>query len=140
MEANLDDAKNSMAQPKKGCRSSSKELPLMPNRQDSRNKYAELPEKLVERPIAWNRVDGDLIGLLTIKTASGRIDFLALTMIDPSTGWFEVKDVKNKSVKESMNIFDGIWLSRYPRPVYICFDKVEENTEIYSKNNLITME
>jgi hypothetical protein len=28
---------------------------------------------------------------------------LALTMIDPSTGWFEAKDVKDKSAKESMN-------------------------------------
>jgi hypothetical protein len=47
---------------------------------------------------------------------------LALTMIDPSTGWFEVKDVKDKSAKESMNTFDDVWLSRYPRPEYIGFD------------------
>jgi hypothetical protein len=32
-----------------------------------RNKYGELPEKLAERPIAWNRVGVDLIGPLTIK-------------------------------------------------------------------------
>jgi hypothetical protein len=32
-----------------------------------RKKYGDLPEKLVERPIAWNRVDGDLIVTLTIK-------------------------------------------------------------------------
>jgi hypothetical protein len=37
-----------------------------------RNKYGELPEKLAERPIAWNRVDVDLIGILTIKTPSGK--------------------------------------------------------------------
>jgi hypothetical protein len=43
-------------------------------------------------------------------------------MIGPSTGWFEVKDVKDKSAKESMNTCDGIWLSRYPRPEYIGFD------------------
>jgi hypothetical protein len=36
-----------------------------------RNKYGDLPEKLAERPIAWNRVDVDLIGPLTIKTPSG---------------------------------------------------------------------
>jgi hypothetical protein len=40
-------------------------------------------------------------------------------MIDPSTGWFEVKD---KSAKESMNTFDDVWLSRYPRPEYIGID------------------
>jgi hypothetical protein len=39
-------------------------------------------------------------------------------MTYPSTGWFEVKDVKDKSAKESMNTFDDVWLSRYPRPEY----------------------
>jgi hypothetical protein len=81
-----------------------------------RKKYGDLPEKLADRPIAWNRVDVDLIGPLAVKTPSGKKEFLALTMIDPSTGWFEVKDVK-----ESMNTFDDVWLSRYPRPEYIGF-------------------
>jgi hypothetical protein len=39
---------------------------------------------------------------LTVKTPSGNKELLALTMIDPSTGWFEVKYVKDKSAKESM--------------------------------------
>jgi hypothetical protein len=47
---------------------------------------------------------------------------LALTTIDPSTGCFQVKDVKDKSAKESMITFDDIlWLSRYARPEYIGF-------------------
>jgi hypothetical protein len=33
-----------------------------------RKKYGDLPEKLSERPIAWNIVDVDLILPLTIKT------------------------------------------------------------------------
>jgi hypothetical protein len=37
-----------------------------------RKKYGELPEKVAERPIAWNIVDVDLIGPLTIKTPSGK--------------------------------------------------------------------
>jgi hypothetical protein len=37
-----------------------------------RKKYGELPEKLAERPIAWNRVDVDLIRPLTIKIPSGK--------------------------------------------------------------------
>jgi hypothetical protein len=36
-----------------------------------RKKYGDLPEKLAERPIDWNRVDVDLIGPLTVKTPSG---------------------------------------------------------------------
>jgi hypothetical protein len=49
-------------------------------------------------------------------------------MIDPSTGWFEVKHVKHvkyvkyKSPKGFMNTFDDVWLSRYPRSEYIGFD------------------
>jgi hypothetical protein len=44
-------------------------------------------------------VDVDLIWPLTIKTPSRKKQLLALKMIDPSTGWFEVKDVKDKSAK-----------------------------------------
>jgi hypothetical protein len=35
-----------------------------------RKKYGDLPEKLAERPIAWKRVDIDIIGPLTVKTPS----------------------------------------------------------------------
>jgi hypothetical protein len=64
-----------------------------------RKKYGDLPEKTAERPIAWNRVDVNLIWPLTVNTPSGNKELLALTMIDPSAGWFEVKDVKDKSAK-----------------------------------------
>jgi hypothetical protein len=37
-----------------------------------RKTYGALPENLAERPIAWNRVDVDLIGPLTVKTPSGK--------------------------------------------------------------------
>jgi hypothetical protein len=70
---------------------------------------------------------------LTINTPSGKKEFLALTVIDPSTCWFEVKDVKDKSAKESMNKFYDVWLSRYSRPEYIGFDN-GDNTKMYSNN------
>jgi hypothetical protein len=54
-------------------------------------------------------------------------------MIDPSTGWFEVKDVKDKSAKESMNTFDDVWLSRYPTPEYIGFDNGGEYKNIFGE-------
>jgi hypothetical protein len=38
-----------------------------------RKKYGDLPEKLAERPVAWNRVDVDLIGPLTINTPKKEI-------------------------------------------------------------------
>jgi hypothetical protein len=62
-----------------------------------RKKYGDLPEKLAERPIAWNTVNVNVILPLTVKTPSGNKELLALTMIDPSTGWFEVKYAKDKS-------------------------------------------
>jgi hypothetical protein len=98
-----------------------------------RKKYGYLPENLAERPIAWNRVDVDLIGPLTIKTPSEKKELLALTMIDPSAGWFEVKDVKNKSAKESMNIFDDIWLARYPRHDDKGFDNGGEYKDVFEE-------
>jgi hypothetical protein len=98
-----------------------------------RKKYGELPEKLVERPIAWNRADVNILGPLTIKTPSGKQELLALTMIDPSTGWFEVKDVKDKSASESMKTFDDVWLSRYPRPEYIGFDNGGEYKNVFEE-------
>jgi hypothetical protein len=98
-----------------------------------RKKYGDLPENLAERPIAWNRVDVDLTGPLTIKTPSGEKELLALTMIDPSTVWFEVKDVKDKSTKESMNTFDDIWLYRHPRPEYIEFDNGGEYKNVFEE-------
>jgi hypothetical protein len=54
-------------------------------------------------------------------------------MIYPSTGWFEVIDVKDKSAKESMNTFDDILLSRYPRPEYIGFDNGGEYKNVFEE-------
>jgi hypothetical protein len=54
-------------------------------------------------------------------------------MIDPSTGWFEVKDVKDKSAKESMNTFDDVCLSRYPRLEYIGFDNGGEYKNVFEE-------
>jgi hypothetical protein len=96
-----------------------------------RNKYGDLPEKQI--PIAWNRVDVDLVTPLTIKTSIGMKECLALTMIDPSTGWFEVKDVKDKPAKESMNTVDDISLSRYPRPEYTGFENGGEYKNVFEE-------
>jgi hypothetical protein len=38
----------------------------------TRNKYGELPYNLAQRRIAWNRVDVDLIGPLTINNPTGK--------------------------------------------------------------------
>jgi hypothetical protein len=35
--------------------------------------------------------------------------------------------------KESMNTFDDVWLSRYPRPEYIGFDNVGEYKNVFEE-------
>jgi hypothetical protein len=87
---------------------------------------------MAEIPIAWKRVDVDLIGPLSVTTPSENKELLALTIIDPSTDWYEVKDVKDKSAKESMNTFD-VWLSIYTRPKYICFDNGGEYKNVFEE-------
>jgi hypothetical protein len=64
---------------------------------------------------------------------------LELTMINPSTGWFGVKDVKDKPAKESMNtLMTYGYKDIQDLSIYTLI--MEENAKIYSKNWLITME
>lgn len=87
-----------------------------------KRKYGELPPKEAEPAIPWNRVNVDLIGPLSVKTPSGKHTLRALTMIDPATGWFEVKEVAEATADCVSAAFDDAWLSRYPRPEYLGFD------------------
>ena len=47
-------------------------------------------------------------------------------MIDPATGWFEMKALKGKSAMEVANIVEQTWLSRYPWPQEIVYDRGTE--------------
>ena len=67
-----------------------------------------------------------MIGPLTIKTPKGKLKLLAITMIDPATGWFEVKDIPEPTALACQNAFDDVWVARYPRPQYIGFDNGSE--------------
>ena len=54
-----------------------------------KHKYGKLPTKLsITTP--WDAACVDLIGPYTLKGKDGtQIDFMCVTMIDPSTSWFE---------------------------------------------------
>ena len=43
-------------------------------------------------------------------------------MIDPATGWFEVKHIQNKEPGTAINADEQAWLTRYPWPSRIVFD------------------
>jgi hypothetical protein len=111
-------------------------------------KYGHLPPKTIIT-VPWRALSVDLIGPYTLKGKDGTfIDFVALTMIDPATSWFEVVELplvhqlktttvngKESSIVEE--IFDTTseridwlvnktWLSRYPRCSYIIYDNGSE--------------
>ncbi len=56
-------------------------------------KYGHLPPKIVIST-PWEALCVDLVGPYTLKGKDGSsIDFIALTMIDPTSSWFEVVEL-----------------------------------------------
>ena len=43
-------------------------------------------------------------------------------MIDPTTGWFEMAKIPNKTAAEIADITEKFWFTRYPLPQRIMFD------------------
>ena len=66
----------------------------------SKHKYGKLPPKLVvTKP--WNTLCVDLIGPYTlIGKDSTVVDFMCVTMINPSTSWFEIVELPVSKPKE----------------------------------------
>jgi hypothetical protein len=83
-----------------------------------RKKYGLLLPKIAEFD-PWVMVCVDLVGPFTIRTPAKTHSLLAITMIDPATGWFEAT---NKSATSIQDLFHNTWLARYPRPQFIVFD------------------
>jgi hypothetical protein len=86
-----------------------------------RKKYGLLPPKIAESD-PWVMVCVDLVGPLTIMTPAKTNSLLALTMIDPVTGSFEIVEAKNKSETSIQDLFHNTWLESYPQPQFIVFD------------------
>ena len=49
-------------------------------------------------------------------------ELTCVTMIDPVTGWFEIKQYDDKKSITVANIVEQEWLARYPRPCLITLD------------------
>jgi hypothetical protein len=69
----------------------------------------------------WVMVCVDLVGPFTIRTPAKTHYLLALTMIDPATGWFEIK-ATNNSATSIQDLLHNTWLAHYPQPQFIVFD------------------
>ncbi len=68
-----------------------------------------------------------------VKMPKGTYTLRAFTMIDPATGWFEVKDISDATAEACQNVLDDVWLARYPRPQYIGFDNGNENKSVFKE-------
>ena len=100
------------------------------------NKYGKLPAKEAEPAIPWNRVNVDLIGPYTVGVKGNRkqtLELRAMTLIDPTTGWFEIAQIETPSAAEAERVMDDVWLSRYPRPAIIGFDNGGEFKQVFEQ-------
>jgi len=104
-------------------------------------KYGHLPSKIVIST-PWEALCVNLVGPYTLKGKYGSsIDFMALTMIDPASSWFEIVELptiyrlitkkengKKRTIEEEIfdkssdriaRLVNKIWLCRYPRCRYL---------------------
>ena len=69
----------------------------------------------------------DLIGPHNIRR-KGKPDLIckSVTMIDPASGWFEIHQYDDKKSITIANIAEQEWLSRYPWPTQVTYDRGSE--------------
>ena len=88
----------------------------------TKKKYGHLPEKEAEAE-PWEVLCVDLIGPYKIST----VELWCVTMIDPATGWFEIREVPGtKRADVIANIVEQAWLTRYPWPQQVILDRGTE--------------
>ena len=78
--------------------------------------------------IPWETACVNLIGSCKIGTTPGKncVALHAMTMIDPATGWFEVVSIDEKKADYIANVFEQVWLTRYPWPAEAVMDRGKE--------------
>ena len=93
----------------------------------NKKKYGHIPPKQAET-IPWETLCIDVIGPYKIKrkTSKSTLCLWALTMIDPATGWFEIKEIESKRADYIANYLEQTWFNRYPWPQTIICDRGTE--------------
>jgi RNase H-like domain found in reverse transcriptase/Reverse transcriptase (RNA-dependent DNA polymerase)/Integrase zinc binding domain len=100
----------------------------------NKKKHGLVPAKEAEPAVPWERVNVDMIGPYTVKQPNGKsLTLRAMTMIDPTTGWFEIKEVDNIDAAHAQAALDDTWLSRYPRPKYLGHDGGGEFKNVFEQ-------
>jgi hypothetical protein len=65
-----------------------------------------------------------MVGHYTIKRGGAEaLTLWCVTMIDPATRWFKMKEVKNEEAFSVATAVEQTWLNRYPWPTEIIFDR-----------------
>ena len=65
-----------------------------------------------------------MIGPYTIKRKNKEpLRLWCVTMIDPATGWFEMKEIQTKESINIHNIVEQTWLTQYAVPQILIFDR-----------------
>ena len=96
-------------------------------------KYGLLPPKEAESD-PWEYLCVDLIGPYTIKQKTinkqtkkpQELQLWCVTMIDPATSLFEMTQIIDKSAITVANIVETTWLTRYPWPSMLIYDRGKE--------------
>jgi hypothetical protein len=89
----------------------------------------------------WRTVCVDFIGPISLpkvkwKHNKEQVIIKAMTMLDPATGLFEAKLVRNITSANAAAILDMLWLARYPRPMRCVHDQGPEFTGAAFQNLL----
>ena len=96
-------------------------------------KYGKLPPKQDEKN-PWDTLCVDLIGPYTIpQKGKELLKLWCLKMIYPTTGWFEMAQIPNKTAAEIADIPEKTWFTRYPLPQRIVFDRGTEFMAEFAK-------
>ena len=111
-----------------------KKCPICQTTKVNSKKYGLLPAKEPE-VVPWHQLCVDLIGpyKIPIKKYARSKDvkkkystIWCVTMIDPATSWFEMKQIPNKQAATVAQAVEQTWLCRYPWPKKITYDKGSE--------------
>ena len=96
-------------------------------RKAAKTKLGKLPAKQAEIT-RWETLCVALIGPYTThhKSEQKPLQLWAMTMIDPATGWFEIAEITTKRADNIANILEQVWLTRYPWPKKIIYDRGTE--------------
>ena len=89
--------------------------------------------------IPWRKLSVDIIGpyIVRIEACDDPIILKFLTVIDLSTGWFEMVQYNYKQSDTLANLVEQTWLCQYPRPTIIAYNRGNEFLGRAFKNNLI---